>query len=57
MPKALVQAVELGIVASGGVSDLADIPKLTELGVEAAIIGRSLYEGTLNLSDAIDVTK
>ncbi|MHC4111674.1 MAG: 1-(5-phosphoribosyl)-5-[(5-phosphoribosylamino)methylideneamino]imidazole-4-carboxamide isomerase [Planctomycetota bacterium] len=55
--KALVQAVELGVVASGGVSELADIPKLAELGVEAAIIGRSLYEGTLNLSDAINATK
>jgi phosphoribosylformimino-5-aminoimidazole carboxamide ribotide isomerase len=55
--KALVQAVEVGVVASGGVSRLADIPKLIELGVEAAIIGRSLYEGTINLSDAIEATK
>jgi phosphoribosylformimino-5-aminoimidazole carboxamide ribotide isomerase len=51
--KALVEAVELPVIASGGVREIADIKKLAKLGVEAAIIGRSLYEGTLNLADAI----
>jgi phosphoribosylformimino-5-aminoimidazole carboxamide ribotide isomerase len=51
--KALVEAVDLPVVASGGVREISDIEKLAELGVEAAIIGRSLYEGTLKLSDAI----
>jgi len=55
--KALVQAVDVPIIASGGVSEVADIKKLAELGVEAAIIGRSLYEGTLNLADAINAAK
>ena len=31
--------------------------QLAELGAEAVIIGRSLYEGTLKLSDAINVVK
>ncbi|MHC4544446.1 MAG: 1-(5-phosphoribosyl)-5-[(5-phosphoribosylamino)methylideneamino]imidazole-4-carboxamide isomerase [Planctomycetota bacterium] len=55
--KALVQAVEVGVVASGGVSEITDIKRLADLGAEAAIIGRSLYEGTLNLSDAINAAK
>ena len=55
--KALVQAVEVPVIASGGVREIADIKKLAELGVEAAIIGRSLYEGTLILSDAINAAK
>ena len=55
--KAIVQAVQLPVIASGGVSRIDDIKKLTELGVEAAIIGRALYEGTLNLSDAINAAK
>ncbi len=55
--KALVQAVEVPVVASGGINEIADIKKLAEMEVEAAIIGRSLYEGTLNLSDAIEATK
>ena len=55
--KEIVQAVQLPVIASGGVSQIADIKKLAELGVEAAIIGRALYEGTLNLSDAINAAK
>jgi phosphoribosylformimino-5-aminoimidazole carboxamide ribotide isomerase len=54
---ALVQAVELPVIASGGVREIADIKKLTELGVEGAIIGRALYEGTLNLADAIEAAQ
>jgi phosphoribosylformimino-5-aminoimidazole carboxamide ribotide isomerase len=55
--KALVEAVEVPVIASGGIRKISDIKKLAELGVEAAIIGRSLYEGTLNLSDAINAAK
>ncbi|MHC4482002.1 MAG: 1-(5-phosphoribosyl)-5-[(5-phosphoribosylamino)methylideneamino]imidazole-4-carboxamide isomerase [Planctomycetota bacterium] len=51
--KALVEAVDLPVIASGGVKDLADIKRVAELGVEAVVVGRSLYEGTLNLADAI----
>ncbi|MHC4702001.1 MAG: HisA/HisF-related TIM barrel protein [Planctomycetota bacterium] len=40
-------------MASGGVKDINDVEKLAELGVEAVVVGRSLYEGTLNLADAI----
>jgi len=55
--KALVEAIEMPIVASGGVRELTDIKRLAELRVEAVIIGRALYEGTLKLSDAINVVK
>ena len=55
--KALVQAVEVPVIASGGVREISDIKKLAELAVEAVIIGRSLYEGTLKLSDAINAAK
>ncbi len=51
--KALVEAVDVPVVASGGVNTVEDIKKLTEFSPEAAIIGRSLYEGTLKLTDAI----
>jgi phosphoribosylformimino-5-aminoimidazole carboxamide ribotide isomerase len=52
--KTLAEAVGIAVIASGGVSEIADIQKLAESGVEAVIIGRALYEGTLNLSDAIE---
>ncbi len=51
--KALVEAVDVPVVASGGVNTVEDIKKLAEFSPAAAIIGRSLYEGTLRLTDAI----
>jgi len=55
--KALVEAVEVPVVASGGVNTVEDIKKLVQFDPEAAIIGRSLYEGTLKLTDAIEAAK
>jgi len=51
--RALVEAVEVPVVASGGVSTVEDVRKLAELGAAGAIVGRSLYEGTLDLAEAI----
>jgi len=51
--RAVVEAVDVAVIASGGVRETDDIRKLTQLGVEGAIIGRALYEGTLKLSEAI----
>ncbi len=55
--KALVEAVDVPVVASGGVNTVEDIRKLTKFSPEAAIIGRSLYEGTLKLTNAIEAAK
>jgi len=55
--KMLAEAVGIAVIASGGVREVADIKKLAKTGVEAVIIGRALYEGMLNLSDAIDAAK
>jgi phosphoribosylformimino-5-aminoimidazole carboxamide ribotide isomerase len=52
--RALVEAVDVPVVASGGVNTVEDIKKLVEFNPAAAIIGRSLYEGTLKLADAIE---
>ena len=48
------------IVASGGISSLADIQalkNLVELGVEGAIMGKALYAGVFTLQDALQVAK
>jgi phosphoribosylformimino-5-aminoimidazole carboxamide ribotide isomerase len=55
--KMLVEAVRVPVIASGGVSKISDIKKLAETGVEAVIIGRALYEGALNLAEAIEAAK
>ena len=49
-------ATEAPVVASGGVSSLADLralSTLTELGVEGAIVGKALYAGAFTLEDAL----
>ncbi len=52
------QAVKIPLIASGGVSTLAQIQKLARIpGVESAIIGKALYEDQISLSEAIDATK
>jgi phosphoribosylanthranilate isomerase len=48
------------VVASGGITDLADLEALQTLvrdGVEGAIIGTALYEGRFSLSDALALTR
>jgi phosphoribosylformimino-5-aminoimidazole carboxamide ribotide isomerase len=47
------QAIELPIIASGGVTRAADVAALAAVPVEGCIIGRALYEGVLHLSDAL----
>ena len=43
----------LEIVASGGVFTLEDVRALREMGVPAAIVGKALYSGALNLADVL----
>ena len=50
------QAVDIPIVASGGVSSVQDVKalrKLEPLGLLGCIVGRALYTGALALSEAI----
>lgn len=42
------------VIASGGVSSLDDLVRLRDLGAEAAIVGRALYEGAFTLPQAIE---
>ncbi|TGE18088.1 1-(5-phosphoribosyl)-5-[(5-phosphoribosylamino)methylideneamino]imidazole-4-carboxamide isomerase [Hymenobacter elongatus] len=39
------------LVASGGVTTLADVEALAEAGMHGAIIGKAIYEGTISLAD------
>jgi len=55
--KALVEAVDVPVIASGGVKDVSEIIKLKEMGVDGVVVGRSLYEGTLELSAAIQAVQ
>ncbi|MDR3181389.1 MAG: 1-(5-phosphoribosyl)-5-[(5-phosphoribosylamino)methylideneamino]imidazole-4-carboxamide isomerase [Planctomycetaceae bacterium] len=50
---AMQEAVPFPVVASGGVSTLADIRELMKRNIPACIIGKALYEGTLRLEEAL----
>ena len=43
----------LYIIASGGVSSVADIERLEEAGIPAVIFGKALYEGRIQLRDLL----
>jgi phosphoribosylformimino-5-aminoimidazole carboxamide ribotide isomerase len=49
----LVQNTPMKVQASGGIASLKQIERLSGIGVEAAILGRSLYTGDLTLAAAI----
>ena len=51
--KALADAVEVPVIAAGGVTTVEDIEKFCKLGVAGVVIGRALYEGSLTLPDAL----
>jgi phosphoribosylformimino-5-aminoimidazole carboxamide ribotide isomerase len=53
----LVQAVEAGVIASGGISSLKDIEAAAQSGASGAIIGRALYDGRIGLAEAITATR
>ncbi|GAB3527061.1 1-(5-phosphoribosyl)-5-[(5-phosphoribosylamino) methylideneamino]imidazole-4-carboxamide isomerase [Pontibacter brevis] len=42
---------EAGLIASGGVTTMEDLEVLQKIGVEGAIIGKAIYEGTIQLKD------
>ena len=58
--RAVCEATDRPIVASGGVTTLDDIAALMDLvpiGVEGAIAGTALYEGRFSLEDALALTR
>ncbi|MEJ2726428.1 MAG: 1-(5-phosphoribosyl)-5-[(5-phosphoribosylamino)methylideneamino]imidazole-4-carboxamide isomerase [Deltaproteobacteria bacterium] len=56
----LAKSIRVPVIASGGISGMDDVVKLLELepyGVVGMITGRALYEGTLDLGEAIRVSR
>ena len=52
---AMARAGNVRVIASGGVGNIEHIRALTKIDVWGAIVGRSLYEGTVDLREAIGV--
>ncbi|CAB4784391.1 unannotated protein [freshwater metagenome] len=57
--KSVCAATNMPVIASGGISSLADIQALCDLnasGVEGAIVGKALYAGAFTLAQALELT-
>ena len=54
---ALNEAVSCDITASGGVTNIDDIVSLRDKNLYGAICGKSIYKGTLDLRQAVEVCK
>ncbi len=53
----LAEAVDISVIASGGVASMDDIHRLAEVrdsGIAGVIVGRALYEGTIDLNEALN---
>jgi phosphoribosylformimino-5-aminoimidazole carboxamide ribotide isomerase len=56
----LAEAISIPVIASGGLSTLADIEKLMAIessGVIGAITGKAVYTGAIDLAEAVALTK
>ena len=51
--KVLSEKYKVNITASGGVSSLEDVKKLSALGIYGAIIGKAYYTGAIDLGEAV----
>lgn len=51
----MIEETGLNIIASGGVSSLKDLEKLSEINSYGAIIGKALYENNIELKKAIEM--
>lgn len=55
--KELVDAVDIPVIASGGISSIEDLIEIKNTGVVGAVIGTALYKGNLTLKEAMKVIK
>lgn len=51
----LSETNQIKLIASGGITTIDDVIKLSEMGCEGAIIGKAIYEGTINLKDLMQL--
>ncbi len=55
--KALRQTVSCDLVASGGIRSLEDLQQLQDIGIDWAILGKSIYQGAIDLAKALKWAK
>jgi phosphoribosylformimino-5-aminoimidazole carboxamide ribotide isomerase len=53
--KLILSFPDLQLIASGGVTTVDDVRKMKEIGAFGAIIGKAIYEGTLDLDEILAI--
>ena len=51
----LSETNQIKLIASGGITTIDDVIKLSEMGCEGAIIGKAIYEGSINLKNLMQL--
>lgn len=49
----LMAEVSVPVIAAGGITSIQHLQKLSDIGAEAAIVGRAIYSGDIDLAEAI----
>ena len=55
--RTLSEQFGMDIIASGGVSSMDDVKRLSAMDIHGAIVGKAYYTGALDLAQAIEVAK
>ena len=55
--KELVEALNIPIIASGGITTYDDLLKLKEIGVEGVVVGSAIYKNMIDLKEAIKICR
>ncbi|OSY16565.1 Phosphoribosylformimino-5-aminoimidazole carboxamide ribotide isomerase [Bacillus mycoides] len=53
----LQKSVGIRVIASGGVASIQDVKRLNDMNIYGVIIGKALYEKTIDLEKVLQVTK
>jgi phosphoribosylformimino-5-aminoimidazole carboxamide ribotide isomerase len=51
----ILKAVNISLIASGGISSILDIEDIRQAGCEGVIIGKAIYEGRITLKELSDI--
>lgn len=52
----VIKNISAPVIVSGGISTISSIERLKSMGIEGIIIGKALYEGKIDLKEAINVS-
>ena len=55
--ESLLSQTQARLIAAGGISSVQHLRRLDELGVDAAVVGKALYTGSIRLDEALEAVR